>query len=124
MSAGSPRKATVDGIPYNVAADANISLNPRIVKESIPHSGGNMQKIMTEPGHAEAVKLILTPSEYDVLRGQHEELGDKPLSYTMADGSVLRTVGVINLGQYSTEESSCEVEFLTSTGEWEIFAVS
>jgi hypothetical protein len=124
MSAGSPRKATVDGIPYNVAADANINLNPRITKESIPHSGGNMQKITTESGHAEAVKLILTPSEYDVLRGQHEELGDKPLSYAMADGSVFRTVGVINIGQYSTDDSSCELEFLTSTGVWDIFAAS
>lgn len=124
MSAGSPRSATVDGIPYNVTGDANISLTPRVVKESIPHSGGNMQKHTLESGMAEAVKFTLTPSEYDVLRGQSEALGDIPMSYVVADGSSFKTVGEINLGSYATEDSSCEVEFLTSTGVWEIFSAS
>ena len=69
MSAGSVRGVNIDGIPFNAAADANIALNPRIEKESIPHSGGNMQKRTFVPAMAEGVKLILKPSEYDVLEG-------------------------------------------------------
>ncbi len=122
MSAGSLRKVTIDGIPYNVAADANVALNARLEKESIPHSGGNMTKRTTAAAMAEAVKLIVTPSEYNVLEGQSEADGDIPLSYEMADGSSFKTQGEVNLGPYQTDDSSCEVTFLTSTGNWEIFS--
>lgn len=124
MSAGSLRKVTIDGIPYNVAADANVALNARLEKESIPHSGGNMTKRTLAAAMAEAVKLIVTPSEYNVLEGQAEADGDIPMSYEMADGSSFKSQGEINLGPYQTDDSSCEVTFLTSTGEWEIFAES
>lgn len=124
MSAGSPRGANIDGVPYVVTGDADISLNPRIVKESIPHSGGNMQKRTIESGHAEAVKLTLTPAEYDILRAQADAIGGIPLSYVMADGSSFKTVGEVNLGPYSSNDSFAEVEFLTSTGVWDIFAAS
>lgn len=122
MSAGSVRSVKIDGIPFNVAADANISLNPRVEKESIPHSGGNMVKETTVAANVEAVKLILSPSEYDLLTGLTDN--DIPLSYEMADGSVLRSEGAVNLGSFVTEDSSCEVMFLTSTGNWEIFSAS
>jgi hypothetical protein len=124
MSAGSLLNATVDGISYNVTGDANISLTPRIEKESIPHSGGNMQKRTIMSAQAEAVKFTLRPSEYDVLRSQADETGDIPLSYVMADGSSFKTIGEINLGPYQTEDSSCECIFLTSTGQWEVFSAS
>ena len=124
MSAGSPRGVTIDGIPFNVAGDANIALNPRITKESIPHSGGNMVKLTNDAGNVEAVKLIATPSEYDILRGLSEQEGDIPMSYVMADGSSFKSPGQLMLGPYQTDDSSCEVQFLTSTGLWEIFAAS
>ena len=124
MSAGSVRGVNIDGIPFNAAADANIALNPRIEKESIPHSGGNMQKRTFAAAMAEAVKLIVSPSEYDVLVSGNEASGDIPLSYVMADGTSVKSVGELMLGPYQTDDSSCEVTFLTSTGDWEIFAAS
>lgn len=122
MSAGSIKKATVDGIPFNVAADANIALNPRVEKEPIPHSGGNMIKRTLAGAIAEAVKFILTPSEYDVLRGLADGEGDIPMAYDMADGSSIKSQGQVMLGPYQSDDSSCEVQYLTSTGEWEIFS--
>lgn len=124
MSAGSVRGVKVDGIPYVAAADANIALNPRIEKESIPHSGGNMTKRTFGAAMAEAIKLIVTPSEYAILESQNDDSGDIPLSYDMADGSSFKTVGEVMLGPYQTDDSSCEVTFLTSTGEWENFSAS
>ena len=79
MAAGSITGVKVDGIPYNATADANIALNDRIEKESIPHSGGNMQKRTIVAAMAEAVKLTLTPSEYDTLKAQTAAIGDIPL---------------------------------------------
>lgn len=124
MAAGSVRGVSVDGIPYNATADGNIALNDRIEKESIPHSGGNMQKRTIVAAMAEAIKLTLKPSEYDVLKSQAAAIGDIPLSYIMADGSSLKTVGEITLGPYQTDDASLEVTFLTSTGIWDIFAAS
>lgn len=124
MSAGSPRGVTIDGIPFNIAGDANIALNPRVTKESIPHSGGNMIKLTNDAGNVEAVKLIVTPSEFDILKGLSEQDGDIPMSYVMADGSSFKSPGELMLGPYQTDDSSCEVQFLTSTGVWEIFAAS
>ncbi len=124
MSAGSVRGVNIDGIPYNAAADANIALNPRIEKEPIPHSGGNMIKRTIVGAMAEAVKMILTPSEYDILEVQAADQGVIPMSYVMADGSSIKSEGEVNLGQYMTDDSSCEVQMLTSTGIWEIFSAS
>ena len=124
MSAGSIRKVTVDGIPYNAAADANIALNPRTEKEGIPHSGGVMIKRTTASAQAEAVKLILKPSEYDILESQSQATGDIPMSYTLADGSSFKTVGEIMLGAYQSDDSSCEIVMMTSTGIWENFSAS
>jgi hypothetical protein len=124
MSAGSVIGSKVNGIPYNVAADANVSLIDRLEKEGVPHSGGVMIKRTIVSNQAEAIKYILRPSEYDFLRGQVSETGDKDLSYQMADGSNITTTGEVTLGPYQTEDSSCEVTFLTTTGEWDIFAAS
>jgi hypothetical protein len=124
MSAGSVRGVTIDGIPYNAATDANIALGPRIEKESLPHSGGNMIKRVFAPGSAEAVKLIVTPSEYDFLKSQSDDTGNKSLSYLMADGSSMKTQGEVMLGPYQTDDSSCEISLLSSSGEWDVFAAS
>ena len=118
-TSGSPRGAKVDGIPYNVATDADIALNNRISIESTPHSGGNMNKITTESGSAEAVKFILERSEYETLQAQGATGEDMSLSFTAADGETYRTVGTINIGQWMSADKSCEVEYLTSTGIWD-----
>lgn len=122
MSAGSPRGATIAGIPYNVAADANIAFGPRATWEAIVHSGGNMMKSVIAEASAEAVKLIVSPSEYAVLRAQSETLEDITLSVTLADGSVFRTTGRINLDPFQSDDSSVEVKMLTTTGAWDVFA--
>ena len=124
MSAGSVRGVKIDGIPFNVAADANISLNPRIEKESIPHSSGNMTKRTFAAAMAESVKLILTPAEYANLVSLNDGQGNIPMSYEMADGSSIKSEGEVMLSTYQTDDSSCEATFLTSTGNWEIFSAS
>lgn len=121
-SAGSLRGVKVDGIPFNVAGDANVALNPRVEKTSLPHSGGNMIQRTLMPADVEAVKLTVTPSQYSILEGLSEQQGSIPLSYEMGDGSTFRSTGEVMLGPYQTEESACEVTFKTSTGIWENFS--
>lgn len=119
---GSPRGVSVDGIPYNVAGDANIAQNPREETESQPHSGGNMQKVTLMPANAEGIKLILDVSEYNVLVGQTQGLDPITLTYTTRDGSVFTTTGRVTLGAYQSEDKSCEITMTSVLGKWEPFA--
>lgn len=121
---GSVRGFAHDGIPYRVAADANINLNDTTSTESMATSGGNVHKITIEPADAESIKLLLTPSEYETLRTVNRDLDSKTIKYTMADGTEVQSEGRLTLGQYATEDTSCEVTAHSKTGEWEIFAAS
>ena len=106
---GSVRGFSHDGIPYRVAADANINLNDVNSTENLATSGENLHKITKEPGDAEAIKLTLSPSEYAILSASNAELDAKTISYTMADGSEFKAQGRLTLGQYASEDASCEV---------------
>lgn len=124
MASGSVRGAEVDGLPFHVAADANVALTTRVEKEAVPHSGGNAIKETLVSGSVNAIKLIMTPSEYDILLNRSQSPTDIPLSVTFRDGSRFVSQGTVKLGDYMSEDFSCEVEFLTSTGIWDIFSAS
>jgi len=121
---GSLRSVKIGGIPFNGTADGDTALTDRVETTAIPHTGGNMMQTVVMPGSAEAIKLTLTPSEYTVLKGLRERNEDLSVSYQEADGSINRTVGRINIGPRQSADGSCAVDFLTSTGTWDIAAAS
>lgn len=119
---GSIRKVTVDGITYNAAADINAAKTPTNLKEAVPHSGGNMIKITKQHGNVESLTLLATPTEYETLEGTRDNLVAVPLSYELADGSVYRSQGHINLDNYESEENRVDVTMIPETGLWDVFA--
>lgn len=119
---GSIRKVLIDGLSFNAAADGNFAKTPKIEKEPVRHSGGNMVKVTLASGNVESVKLICTPAEYNILEGKADEQGEFAMSYQMADGSVFRTSGFIMLGNYESEEHSVELTMTPSSGSWDLFA--
>lgn len=123
MASGSNRGAKINGLPFQIFGDANVAFTPRVEKESLAHSGGNATKETLVAGSATGIKLVAPPTQYKILEGLVGERGI-PLSVEMRDGSVRRTTGEIKLGDWMTEDFSCEVEFLTDTGEWTLSAAS
>ena len=121
---GSLRSVKIGGIPFNGTADGDTALEDRVEITAIPHTGGNMMQIITMPGSGTAIKLTLTPSEYIILRGLRERNEDLSLSYQEADGSTLRSVVRVQIGARQSADGSCAVDFLTSTGVWDIDAAS
>lgn len=119
---GSIRKCTINGLAFNAAADANFGKTPKIEKEAVRHSGGNMIKITLASGNVEGAKMICTPVEYDTLEGFADEQDAFSMSYEMADGSVFRTTGHIALDNYESEEHSVELTLIPESGTWELFA--
>lgn len=118
---GSIRKFLVKGISYNVAADANVAKTPRITKEAVPHTGGNMTKIITGTGNMESVTAILLDSEYKALNEIAESQDAVPLSITKADGSTWTTDGHLSLDNYESEENRCDVTLIPESGTWGLF---
>jgi len=119
---GSIRKVLIDGISYNAAADGNFAKTPKLEKEAVPHSGGNMVKVTRASGNVEGAKLICTPAEFATLEGKADELGTYAMSYELADGSVFRSTGTIMLDNYESEEHSVEITMIPESGTWELFA--
>ncbi len=124
MSAGSLLGFSFDGIPYRIAADSSCTKKPTIEKEGIRTSGATMVKRTLISGDYEGIKLTITPSEYDTLEAQVEALGYSACSLTWGDGSVFSSPAELNLGDYSSEDSSCEVMAIPQSGKWEVFAAS
>ena len=121
MITGSLRKVLVDGIPFNVAADANASKTPIVSKEGIPHSGGNAIKIMKMVGNVEGLTLIIDPDEYETLQDKAGLLSSIPLSYEQADGKSWTSPGHINLDNYESEEGRIDITMIPESGTWSLF---
>ena len=120
---GSWRKVLLNGLSLNVAADANPARQPTQENEGVRHSGGVNKKVTLMLGAVEALKLIVTDVEYEILQGLSEQIGNFPMSGEKADGTVLRAVGFINLDNYESEENSVEITMTPETGSWDVFTV-
>ena len=119
---GTPRRVTLDGVTYNVAADANFSQTPPVTNEGVRHTGGTLIKKTLEVGQVESVTLIVNGAENASL----EELADRnvnfPMSYELASGDVYRATGQINLDNRETEETRRDITLIPD-GTWQPFLV-
>lgn len=120
-TSGSIRKVLLNGLSLNAAADANPARQPTQENEGIRHSGGVAKKVTLMLGAVEALKLIATDTEYEILQGLAAG-ANFPMSYEKADGTVLRANGFINLDNHEAEENSVEITMTPETAEWETFA--
>ena len=121
---GSIRKATLDGVPYEVAADSNISeVGSAYQNELVPSSGGNMRKMTKRAEQREGLVLLVDASERSNLRTLADRDTAFPMSYTTADGSVYRATGWIEFENRETEENRAAITLLPE-GEWEEFIAS
>ena len=122
---GSGRGIQLDGIAFNIAADADPARTPTVDKEDVVHSGGVNQKITSMSGAVEAVKLVLNDGEYETLQGFSERITNFSMSYEKADGTVLRTgAGYIKLDNYTGADNTCEITMTPATRKWEVFQAS
>lgn len=125
MGSGTPRKLTLDGVSYDVAADINITLNLSPFEvEGVPTSGRTMMKRTVRTQTAESVVIIATPTEQDQIRELSERLDVFPAAITMADGAVWRTTGNINFEAVESEENRASIMIIPdrSPDGWALFA--
>lgn len=103
---GSIRKLTIEGIAYNVAADASFTeIITRFENSMIATSGSSMRKMMKRVPTVEGVVLITNQSERGQLKSFAEGLDLLQISYVNAAGDTYRCEGTIEIENNETEEN-------------------
>ena len=121
-TAGSIRKLTIEGIPYRVAADANITETLTQFENSmIATSGRAMRKMIKRVPIREGVVLVTNGAEREALKAAAESVDDLKISYTNAGGDTYRCEGTIEIENNETEENrtTCQVH---PREDWTFFA--
>ena len=117
---GTPRKVTIDGETFNVAADANFAQTPGTTIEGVRHTGGTMFKSTLNVENVESVTLISDGTQFESLKEKSTRDVTYPMSYELASGDVYRAVGFITLDNRETEENRLDITLIPD-GEWEEF---
>lgn len=120
-TAGSLRGVKLNGIPFDVMADANAKQNPKKEKEGIATSGRTLIKVTKKVPTKEAIDLACNPSEFEVLEDLNES-NRFSMSAIYADGSVYRATGTINLEGGHESETNKATIVMIPVGKWELFA--
>lgn len=120
--AGTIRSVTIGGLPFPVAADANLSVTLTGWEVSrIPHSGGSMKKMIKRVRNIEGVVLVIGGTDRDNLKRFAEASADITLAFEDAAGNNYHSVGSIEFEAWETEENRCTV-MLQPADEWTFFA--
>lgn len=109
---GSLRKLTIEGISFNVAADANLTETFTTFENSmIASSGRALRKMMKRVPMREGLVLLTDAAERETLKSFAESLDDLKVSYTNAAGDTYRCSGTIEIENNETEENrtTCQV---------------
>jgi len=115
---GTIRKAVIDGVSFDVMADASITfLRSNYEKEATPTSGDPLIKMTKRNQNIESLDLGCTPSEMETLSDLANNIDSVPLSLELADTSTYKAVGHINFEGYESETGKITVT-LIPTSEW------
>jgi len=119
--AGSIRKFSIEGIPYDVAADANISRKPtKVDNDMIATSGKGMRKVTRVTPKAESIDLLVNSEEMEQIKSFAEGLDNVKIDFETADGTVHRCVGQIQIDSHNTEDNKATLVALPED-DWTTF---
>jgi len=118
---GSVRKLTIEGISFDVAADANFTeIFTNYENSMIATSGGAMRKMLKRIPSVEGVVLVTDSDERLVLKAFAEGLDLVKITYTNAAKDSYRCEGTIEIENNETEENRTSTT-IQPVGDWTKF---
>lgn len=115
-TSGSIRKLTIEGISYDVAADANFSEDfSGYENEREATSGASMLRKTKKVQMLEGVVLKTNAQERIQLNSFAAEIEDIKISYTNANGDEYKCNGSINIESNETESNRTTISVSAST---------
>ena len=119
---GSLQSATIEGVPYDVLGDTNVSIMlNEFENDSVPTSGKPIHKKMKRIAAAESIVLGTSWEEKETLIDLANSVDTLKFSIKFAGGDIIRGEGHINIESDESEENRTTVKFLPDSG-WNIFA--
>lgn len=104
--AGSVRKLTIEGIPFDVAADGNLSdLMNEFENSVIPTSGIGMIKKLKRTATIEGVVLVTDGGSKDALVSYADGLTEVKFSIEYQSQDVKKAQGIFNIESDESEEN-------------------
>ena len=111
----------LDGIPFDVPADINVTeMGSKFEVEMLPSSGRNMKKMTPRVQSREGVVVNTNAAERVLLKALSERVDNFSMSYTTADGSTYTAVGSINYESRETDTNRSSIQMLPING-WDNF---
>ena len=108
---GSPRGFTSNGIPYTVAADADIAeMISEFENSMLPTSGIAMRKMTRRITGREGIVLSTNAAERELLKSDSEDIDDGKFSYTNAAGDTYMCEGTMEIEGNQTDTNRTTVK--------------
>ena len=118
MKSGSILSVSIGLVPYDVAADADITKTPEVLNEAVRHSGGSSQKVTKLTGELTGVTLLVDTGLLATLEASAKSIINIPMSILYADGSSFSAPGWINLAEHTSMENRVDVSMFPASGTW------
>ncbi len=119
--AGTPRKFSIEGINFNLAADVNFSgLLNEYENSKIATSGPNITQKVKRVVTLESVVLITNWVEKEQLRTFANQVEDVKFSFTFQEGDTIKSEGTFNIESDESEEDRTTIS-IHPTGRWTHF---
>ena len=125
MSVGTPKKVTIDAIPFNVMADANFNQTKgKYANEGVVTTGGIIKKQTLRAQMVESINLQASALEADTLKTLSEKRTNIPMSYQIANGDTFRATGFVHFESHDTDAGLAVVTMTPdSVDGWALFDV-
>ena len=118
---GSIRNVTINGVTYDVLADANFSeTGSRFENEGIATSGETIRKMTRRVPQVESVIVKAAGADKERLKGIADGIDDVSMSYETAAGDVYRATGFIEFENRETEENRATLTMIPRQ-DWRAF---
>ncbi len=110
---GSLRKLTIEGQPFRVMADGNLTeIITKWENSHLPTSGRAMRKMMKRIPAREGLPLATNSAERATLKNFAESMDDLKCTYVNAAGDTYRCVGSLEIENSETEENRTNCQIL------------
>lgn len=118
MAAGSPNKLAIDGLPFDIAGDSDLSeVFSRFTNTIVPSSGEDSISQEARAREVSGVVIILKKGDKQLLANIADSGDIVSLSYTVRDGSRYAGRGNINIENNQTMQNRTSITLLP-VGEW------
>jgi len=118
MASGSLNKLSIDGIPFDVAGDADLSeVFSRYTNSIVPTSGTDTISQEARAREVTGVVVVVKPGDKSLLASIADSGDVVSLSYTHRDGTRYAGQGNINIENNQTMQNRTSMSLLP-VGEW------